>query len=204
MDNSITTNEIFSSEKKVRITQRYTKFVAVSITYVIGVIFIAAILNASASYVFASLDMIEIIYLIGGLFGIWALLALATLPFEWNMVVLSSDGIKISRLSKRVIYKWENIRSCSLRYKKENLRDNDGTVSFHFERTLTFQVTPLEGEVQLISIKFPKKLRYAFRGEKDEAKFREFIQSIVEGFTIEPKGEHSMFNYNWVIRGEEE
>ena len=202
MDNSFAPNEVFSSEKKVRISQRYTKFGAISITYVIGVVVISAMIHSGASYVFANLELIEILYLILGLIGIWALLALATIPFDWNMVVLSSDGIKFSKLTKRVVFKWKDIRSCSLRYKRKNLPGDDGTVSFHVDRTLTFKVTPLEGEGQSISIKFPGKLRFVFREEKEEEKFRGYIQSIVEGFTIESEGYQSMFKFHWVIREE--
>lgn len=201
MDNSFSPNEIFVSEKKVRITQRFTKFVAVSFVFVIGVIIIAAVLNSSASYVFAKLDLNDILSLFGGLLGIWALLALGTLPFDWNMVILSSDGIKFCRLTKRTFFKWQDIQSCSLRYIKRHDTDHEGTASMYSIRTITIKVTPFEGEAQSMSVTFQPKLCFVLRDEKEEAKFREYLQSIVEGFIIEHERKQGVFNYHWVIRG---
>jgi len=100
-----------------------------------------------------------------------------------------------------VFFKWQDVRSCSLRYNRDNKTDYDGSASFQVDRILTFKVTHLEGEVQSISITFKNKLRYAFRGEKEEKVFREFIQNIVESFTIEPTGYQRNFKYQWVIQG---
>lgn len=201
MDNLFSQNEIFNSEKKVRLTVRYNGFVGVSITIFIIVVVITSALVVSNSFTPGYLGIQILLLFLGGL-ALWGPPALLALALDWNMVVLSSDGIKFCGLTKRMFFKWKDIRSCSLRYERETKTNYNGRKIWVVSRILIFRLTPLEGDIQSMPIPYKPKLRFIFREKKEEKAFIAFIQSIIDSFTIEPKGNQSKFNYHWVIREE--
>lgn len=208
MDDSFSPNEIFNSEKKVRLTVRYTAFVSFSITLFILVVVITSVLVASNTFVPEYLGIQILLLFLGGL-ALWGPVALVVLAFNWNMVVFSSEGIKFCGLTRRMFFKWKDIRSCSLRYERETKTNYNGKKTWVVSRILIFRLTPLEGEIQSMPIPYKPKLRFIFRDKKEEKTFIAFIQSIVDSFTIEPKDKigdsknsPSEYNYSWVLREE--
>ncbi len=200
MDNSFSSNKNLKSGKKVKITQRYAVFVYFSISYYI--IMAAIIITLVATKIFDPLYLGILISLML-IFGItcWVSASSVLIAIDWNMFVISSDGIKFCGLTRRRFFKWKNIRSCSLKYEREIRSNLNGRKSWVSKRILTFRLTPLEGEIQSMAISYKPKLRPIFRSKNEEEKFLALIQSIIECFAVEPVVNRD--TYHWYLQEED-
>lgn len=197
-----TMEQIFTHDRKIRITQRYHVIsTSLGVSLFFTVIFGVIIFNQKVD---AQIPNIFIVLII---FVVLALLLLIGLPINWNMIVISSSGIKFTTLKGSTNFKWSEIQSFTLTYRSKAVGDkrNKGRA-----RSFAVKVTSVEGKHHRLQIRYIPKFRFAFRVEAEEKIVTAFVDQIVDSIAFAPSEElgpskfDSDYQYTWEIHPKKE